>query len=419
MAAASSRHIQHPVALAALLSLLAMFGPFTIDAFFPAFSAVAHDLNANQVEMQQTISLYLIGYALMALVHGPMSDRYGRRRVILVGVVAYALASLGCALATTIESLWLFRFLQGCTTGAGLIVGRAIIRDLYQGAEAQRILAMTSMFFGIAPAVAPAIGAAVFDFAGWHAVFFMLVIYGLGLWLLCSLVLPESHPPERRITLSARSLVQTYWRISTDRDFVWLVMASGLNFAAMFVYISSAPVFIESHMHLGTHGYPWFFIPLITGMTLGAACSARMAGRISPRASVIYGYRVMAVAMLCNLLYVWIRPEPSAPWAVLPIALYGLGSSMAQPALNLSMLDRHSSHRGSAASVQGFLWSVLLAVVSGAIAAWASVTTIRLALCSLGFFVLAFLCYFMARRAVSDTRQILIQPDPDTEAPAA
>lgn len=415
MAASSSRHIQHPVALAALLSLLAMFGPFTIDAFFPAFNAVAKDLDANPVEMQQTISLYLIGYALMALVHGPMSDRFGRRRIILIGVVAYAVASLGCALATTIESLWLFRFLQGCTTGAGLIVGRAIIRDLYHGAEAQRILAMTSMFFGVAPAVAPAIGAAVFDVAGWHAVFFMLVLYGLGLWLLCSLVLPESHPPERRIQLSPRSLVQTYWRISADRDFVWLVMASGLNFAAMFIYISSAPVFIEQHLHLGTHGYPWFFIPLITGMTLGAACSARMAGRISPRASVIYGYRIMAIAMLLNLLYTWLRPEPSAPWAVLPIALYGLGSSMAQPAMNLSMLDRHSSHRGSAASVQGFLWSVLLAVVSGAIAAWASVTTMRLAWSSLGFFVLAFACYYMARRAVPDSKQIQVLPDPDDD----
>ncbi|MBK8283812.1 MAG: MFS transporter [Ahniella sp.] len=119
MAEAPSRHIQHPVALAALLSLLAMFGPFTIDAFFPAFSAVAADLDANQVEMQQTISLYLIGYALMALVHGPLSDRFGRRPVILFGVVAYALASLGCALSASIESLWLFRFCRAARRAPG------------------------------------------------------------------------------------------------------------------------------------------------------------------------------------------------------------------------------------------------------------------------------------------------------------
>lgn len=411
MAAAHPRHIQHPVALAALLSLLAMFGPFTIDAFFPAFHAVATDLDANAFEMQQTISLYLIGYALMALVHGPMSDRFGRRPVILFGVVAYAIASLGCALAASIEVLWLFRFLQGCTTGAGLIVGRAIIRDLYHGAQAQRILALTSMFFGIAPAVAPAIGAAVFDFAGWHAVFYMLVLYGLGLWLLCSLVLPESHPPEHRTALNPRSLLRTYQAIVADRPFVWLVMASGLHFSATFLYIASAPVFIETHLGLGTHGYPWFFIPMITGMTLGAAVSARMAGRISPRASVEWGYRIMAVSILANLGYALLWPQPAVPWAILPLALYGFGSSMAQPALNLAMLDRHASHRGSAASVQGFLWSVLLAAVSGFAAAWVSASTLWLALGAIAFFLAALTCYRMAGDAVSSERQILVTPD--------
>jgi len=415
MVSSHPRHIQHPVALAALLSLLAMFGPFTIDAFFPAFSAVAKDLAASPVEMQQTISLYLIGYALMALVHGPMSDRFGRRPVILAGVVAYTLASLGCALSTTIESLWVFRFLQGCTTGAGIIVGRAIIRDLYQGAQAQRILALTSMFFGVAPAIAPAIGAGVFDFAGWHAVFFMLVLYGLALWLLCSLILPESHPPELRIRLNPVSLVRTYQRILMDRPFVWLVMASGLNFAATFLYISSAPVFIEKHLRLGTHGYPWFFIPMIVGMTIGAAISARMAGRIPPRASVETGYRVMGVAVLLNMAYTLVWPVPSVPWAILPIALYGLGSSMAQPALNLAMLDRHGSHRGSAASVQGFLWSVLLAGVAGIVAGWASQSTLLLASGAIVSFVLAFGCYRMASDTVSNERQILVTPDPDDE----
>lgn len=407
----TAHRIQHPVALAALLSLLAMFGPFTIDAFFPAFSAVARDLSASPWQMQQTISLYLIGYALMALVHGPLSDAFGRRPVILYGVVAYAVASLGCALATSIEMLWVFRFAQGCTTGAGLIVGRAIVRDLYHGAQAQRIMALISMFFGVAPALAPAIGALVFDLAGWHAVFFMLVAYGVGLWLLCWWVLPESHPPPQRLRLSPGGLMRTYALILRDRSFLWLVMASGLNFAALFVYISSAPVFIESHLKLGTHGYPWFFVPLITGMTLGAAMSARMAGRRSPRASVRLGYTVMAIAIVLDVGYTLIFPVPSVPWAVLPIALYGLGSATAQPALNIAMLDRHGSHRGSAASVQGFLWSVLLAAVAGFVAAWASVDTRLLAVVAMAFFASGFICYHRAREAVSDSTAIQVVPD--------
>ena len=149
--------------LAVILGALAMFGPFSIDTIFPAFPQIGADLGAGKLAMQQTISVYLLAYAAMSVVHGPLSDAIGRKRVILAGLAVFVLASVGCALSTSMPMLLFFRALQGLSAGVGMIVGRAVIRDVLQGDDAQRLMSHVSMIFGIAPAVAPIIG-------GWIAV---------------------------------------------------------------------------------------------------------------------------------------------------------------------------------------------------------------------------------------------------------
>lgn len=357
-----------PVRLAALLALLAMFGPFTIDAFFPAFHAVAAALRADKWQMQLTISVYLASYAVMSLLHGPLSDAYGRRRVILGGVAVFILASIGCALSQTIEQLLFFRMLQGFSTGAGLIVGRAIVRDLFHGADAQRVMSLITLFFGIAPALAPLIGGVVFQVADWHAVFWFLSLYGVALLWLCIRVLPETHPVEARTRFAVAPLVATYRTIALDKRFQLLVLCTGFNFAAFFLYISSAPAFVENLMGLGTLGYPWFFVPAIGGMMAGAAISTRLAGRLSPRATVKLGYTVMAIALVADLVYCTVVTRPTAPWAVLPISLYALGNSLMFPLLQIKMLDRYPANRGAASSMQAFLWGLATAAVASFLA---------------------------------------------------
>lgn len=390
--------VSHPVALAALLAGLAMFGPFTIDAFFPAFHAIADDLQASPWQMQQTISLYLLGYALMALLHGPLSDSYGRRRVILGGVIAYTLSSIGCALATHIDGLLFFRFLQGCSTGAGMIVGRALVRDLYQGPEAQRVMAMISMFFGIAPAIAPVIGALIFTVANWHAVFLFLVGYGLVLWLLCLRLLPETHPPAQRTSFRPLPLVKTYYGILKDWRFLALVTAASGNFGAQFLYISSAPSYVERFLGLGSFGYAWFFVPMIGGMTLGSFASSRLAARISPEACTQRGYVLMALAMLVNVVYNLLDSTPSVPWAVMPNFLYALGVSLAFPPMNLLMLDRHPHHRGAASSVQAFGSGLIMAFISGIAAGFVLKSALHLAVGALVLFLLGWWAWWFYRR---------------------
>lgn len=356
--------VMHPVRLAALLALLAMFGPFAIDAFFPAFHSVAAELGATDFEMQQTISVYLISYAVMSLLHGPLSDTYGRRIVMLWGVIVYTLASVGCALAPTIEWLLFFRMIQGFSTGAGLIVGRALVRDVYDGAEALKVQSLVTLFFGIAPVVAPIIGGIVYEAAGWHSVFWFLALYGAALSLLCLRALPETHPRAARTAFRPRPLFHTYKQIGSDLRFFLLALASGCNFSAFFLYISSAPNLIERLLGLGTYDYVWFFGPGIAGTMTGATLANRLAGRVPPRRTAAIGYAVMVTAVTSNLAYCLGSPTFEVPWAVLPIALMTVGISMTFPTLSLKMLDRYPRQRGAASSVQAFIWGVITSSVA-------------------------------------------------------
>jgi DHA1 family bicyclomycin/chloramphenicol resistance-like MFS transporter len=396
--APSSERNLHPVRLAALLALLAMFGPFTIDAFFPAFNAVAADLRASPWAMQQTISIYLLAYAVMSLFHGPMSDAYGRRRVVLWGVVVYTLASVACALVQTIEQLLAMRALQGAATGAGMIVGRAIVRDLYDGAAAQKVMSMVSLFFGVAPAIAPIVGGIVFSLADWRAVFWFLALYGALLWWLCLRVLPETHPPVRRTSFRPRPLFEVYRTIGTDLRFVLLVLITGFNFGATFLYISSAPAFIETILGLGTLGYPWFFVPMILGMMSGAALSNRLAGVMLPRRQVTLGFILMGIATVASLAYNLLVERPSVPWVVLPIMLNAVGIALIFPVLTIKMLDRYPANRGAAASVQAFLWGMFTSAIAAFLSPALSHGHAPLALGAAGLVLGGFGCWWWYTR---------------------
>ena len=384
-----------PRAIVPLLAALAMFGPFTIDTFFPAFSQVALSLHANPWQMQQTISVYLLGYGLMSFVHGPMSDAHGRRIVILLGVASYILASFLCTISANIETLLFARFWQGCSTGAGVIVGRAIIRDRFHGGEAQRVMSWVAMIFGVAPALAPLFGAAIHSVANWRAIFAFMVVYGIVMMWACIKLLPETHPPAARVPLSPRSLIRNYRIIAMDMPFALWVSATGLIFGAQFIYISSAPVFIERFLDLGAFGYAWYFVPTIVGMISGSALSARLAEQTSPARCAKIGFMVMLAGQLINVAYNLSTDHPQVPWAVLPFMIYGCGVSLASPPINVATLDRHPRHRGAAASVQSAMWSLIMVFVSGFAAPLVQDTPLHLALGSLAFWTVGALCLWL------------------------
>src|SRR5690606_25228311 len=249
--------------LALLLAGLSMFGPFSIAAIFPAFPAMGAALGADKLAMQQTISAYLVAYAVMSLVHGPLSDALGRRRVILGGLLVFMLASVGCALANDLTTMLLFRALQGLSAGVGLIVGRAVIRDVLQGDDAQRLMSQVSMIFGIAPAIAPVIGGWILGWGHWHDIFWFLVAFAALLAVASWAWLPETHPPEQRGPLAPRRMLRDYVLILANGRFQRLAAAGALNFAALFLYIASAPAFVLDLLRLDERSFAWFFGPMI------------------------------------------------------------------------------------------------------------------------------------------------------------
>ena len=383
--------------LAPLLAALAMFGPFSIDTIFPAFPAIEADLHASPIVMQQTISVYMIAYALMSLLHGPVSDALGRRRVILAGVFVFVLASIGCALAGSIETLLAFRALQGMSAGAGLIVGRAIIRDCFDGVEAQRLMSTVSMIFGVAPAIAPIVGGWVIGFARWPMIFWLLAGFALALWLACLAWLPETYPRERRTALSVRSLGASYRLILGDRAFFPLALAGSLNFNALWVYISSAPAFVLDRLQLDAQQFAWLFVPAIGGMMIGAFLSGRVAGRLSAGATVRLGYAIMLAASALNLVVALLLPEPRVPWSVLPIGLHAIGIGINFPTLTLLLLDRFPQHRGAVSSVQAFVSLLISAVIAGALSPILSTSATLLAIGALTSTALGYIAWRLYR----------------------
>lgn len=376
-----------------------MFGPFSIDTIFPAFPAIAEQLRASPIAMQQTISAYLVPYALMSLMHGPVSDAYGRRRVVLGGVIVFVLASIGCAMATSIDALLAFRALQGASAGAGMIVGRAIIRDCFDGVAAQKLMSTVSMIFGIAPAVAPIVGGWVIAFAHWSAIFWLLAAFALMLWIACAAWLPETHPQERRTRLSATHLAATWRGIFGDRLFLPLALAGTLNFNALWIYIASAPAFVLDLLKLDEQQFAWLFIPGISGMMTGAFLSGRIAGRMSASATVRLGYAVMLVATALNLGLALVFPTPRLPWSVLPIGLHAVGVGLNFPTLTLLLLDRFPASRGAVSSLQAFISLTLSALIAGVLSPLLSVSVLRLACGAALSTVLGFLAWQVYQRA--------------------
>jgi DHA1 family bicyclomycin/chloramphenicol resistance-like MFS transporter len=365
--------------LALLLGGLAMFGPFSIDTIFPAFPAMGADLGADKLAMQQTISVYLVAYALMSVVHGPLSDAIGRRRVILGGLAVFALASVGCALSTDFATLLAFRALQGLSAGVGLIVGRAVIRDVLHGDDAQRLMSQVSMIFGIAPAIAPVIGGWLLGWSRWPLIFWFLVAFSLALLLATWLALPETHPPEARLVPEPRRLLRDYAAIFVNPRFQRLAAAGTFNFGALFLYIASAPAFVLDTLKLDERSFAWFFVPMIGGMMLGAFVSGRMAGRVGGTMQTRTGFACCGVAMLVNLAYNALAPVPAIPWAVLPMMLNAFGIALVFPILTLAILDMYPRQRGSASSLQAFTGLVCNAVIAGVLSPLLSGEAVHLA----------------------------------------
>ena len=369
-------------ALAVLLAVLGMLGPFSIDTYLPAFAGIATALGATPIEMQQTLSAYLFGFAFMNLFHGALADSFGRRPVVLWGIALFTIASAGCALSQSIGQLVFFRAVQGLSTGAGIVVSRAVIRDMFPPAQAQQVMSQVTIYFGVAPAVAPIVGGWLFVHTGWHSIFWFLALVGAILWITNFRLLPETLHPSHRQPFNVRHLMRGYWALGSSPKFLLLALASWVPFNGMFLYVLSAPAFLGEHLKLEPTQFFWFFVLTISGIMGGAWLSGRLAGRIAPKRQIRHGFVIMFVVGIANVaLNTVLAPHPA--WALLPIAIFSFGWALMVPVVTLLVLDLVPERRGMASSLQAFVGSTANGVVAGVISPLVMHSALGLATASL------------------------------------
>ncbi len=387
-------------AFAFLLACLGMLGPFSIDTYLPAFAGIAASIGATPAQMQQTLSAYLFGFAVANLFHGALSDSFGRRPVVLWGLLLFTLASAGCALAQNIGALVFWRAVQGISAGAGIVVSRAVIRDMFEPADAQRVMSQVTIYFGVAPAVAPMVGGFLFVHADWHSIFWFLTAVGAVLWIANYRLLPETLHLTQRQPFNVRNLLRGYWRLGSSARFMTLVLASGIPFNGMFLYVLSAPVFLGEHLKLSPGQFYWFFCLSIAGIMGGAFLSGRAAGHIKPRQQIRWGFTIMLLVSLLNVTLNLLF-EPAAWWAMLPVAVFSFGWALMVPVVTLLVLDQVPERRGMASSMQACVGSLANAMVAGVISPLVMHSTVALAVTSLGMLCIGIVAWIWVKPKVS------------------
>lgn len=370
--------------LALTLAAMSCFGPFSIDTPFPAFKDMAAAFSVSDATMQLLVSTYLLSFAFMSILHGPISDAVGRKPVVIVGSLLYAVASIACAFAPSFPMLLVFRACQGMSAGAGMIIGRAVIQDLFSGAEAQKQMAMVSMIFGVAPALAPVLGGWILLAGPWQWIFGFLGLWGVFVAVIVALTLPESHPREKRQPLRLGPILSGLWACATNVRFQHLAVAMMLTFAGQFLYIAGAPMFVRDRLGLGEQDFWVLFVPMIIGIMGGSFAQARLAHRVKGTRLVAVGMGIALAAALANVALALV-PATSGklPWAVLVPGGIAFGVQLCFPVLTVAMLSLFPTRRGAASSMQSFEQLLLNAGIAGVLVPFVGGSVLTMALAAL------------------------------------
>ena len=342
--------------LLVLLGCLTAIGPLSLDMYLPAFPQMAADLDAAQAQIQLSLTTCLIGMAAGQLVTGPLSDRWGRRRPVLIGISAYVLLALACAAAPSAELLAATRFAQGFAGGTGVVVARAVVRDLYAGRAAAKYFSRLTLVFGVVPVAAPSLGSLVLGFTSWRGVFLVIALIGLLLAVANALWLPETLPAHRRSTGGLRAFGRTARTLATDRVYLGFALTQGLAFAGLFAYISGSSFVFQDVFGLSSTAFSVIFgLNAVAFVALGQL-NGRLVDRYEPRRLLVTALTVGAVTAVTLL-------GASLTGSVLLVALLlfvFMGSlGMVMPNGTALALDRHPRTAGTAAALMGAIQSVV------------------------------------------------------------
>lgn len=348
----SSQSADRSTPALALITALVALGALSTSLYTPSLPAIAEDFGATSGAVQRTLTTFLIGFAGAQLVIGPLSDAFGRRPVLLIGLVAYAGAGVFCALATTVDQLMLGRFLQGFAACAGPVVGRAIVRDLYEGPAAARAFSAVGTALAVVPALAPILGGAIQAHLGWEAAFLALAGIGLTLLGMSLLKLHETIAERRPDALNPLRLARIYGELLRNRIYMGHALAGGFVFGGFFGYFADAPFLFIGELGIAPDVFGLLMIFTVGGYASGSFLSGRLAGRWRRRRIILTGTGISVCGAVLLLVF---SGELSVARVIGPMCVYTLGFGLTLPACFAGALAPFPRVAGSASAMLGFL----------------------------------------------------------------
>jgi DHA1 family bicyclomycin/chloramphenicol resistance-like MFS transporter len=370
--------LRERIQLVLVLGALSALGPLSIDLYLPAFPALAADLGSRESSIQLTLTACLAGLALGQAFVGPLSDALGRRRPLLIGLGLYVLASAACALAPSTPALVAGRFLQGLAGAAGVVIARAVVRDLHTGSAAARFFSRLMLVTGLAPILAPVFGAELLRLTSWQGLFWMLAVVGVLLLGLVAVGLRETLPRARRREGSLADTARTYARLATDRMFMGYALAGGLAFAALFAYISGSSFVLQDVYGISPQGYGLLFGLNSLGLTLVSQVNGRLVDRVPLRSLLRVGMLITAAG---GLLAVVVAATHVGGLAGIATALFLVASGIGfvMPNSTALALADHPEAAGTASALLGALQFVVGAVTAPLVGVFADGTALPMA----------------------------------------
>jgi len=349
--------------LIVLLGSIVAVGPLSIDTYLPAFPAMRDEMDASASAVQLTLTACLAGIAFGQLVAGSLSDRLGRRRPILVGLSAYVVASLLCALAPDVATLTLLRFVQGFCAAAGLVISQAVVRDMHSGPAAVRVFSSLMLIIGVAPILAPVLGGQLLELTSWRGIFVALAIIAAVVVLAVLLRLPETLPPERRDLRGLRHTLRTLRRLLGEREFMGYALASSLVFATVFAYVSGSSFVLQDVYGASPTLYSLIFGVNGIGLIIASQVNGRIVDRVEP--VVLLRRALLAIAAASLVLLAIVAAGGLGAWAVMiPLFVVVSSFAFALPNATALALADHPQVAGAASALLGVIQFVSGAAIA-------------------------------------------------------
>lgn len=388
--------------IAPLVASLSMLGPLAIDTYLPSFPDMATDFSVTQAEIAHSLAIFLFAFAIGTLAWGPLMDRFGRLGCAMLSLTGFSIASLVCAFASDYQMFMTGRLLQGLLASGSMIAGHAMVRDLFHGAEAQKVMSKVMLLFAIAPGLAPIIGGWLHDMFGWRSVFYFLTSYGVIAATLLAYLGKETLDPDHQQSIHPKAIASAYQSALLHPSFRLLVLSLSITFGGLFVYIAGSATLVYDILKLNAQDFAVFFVPMVAGMMLGTAWVNHYAHRIAMQKMIYIAFAILMGAAVINTLLTLFGVANQVS-IITPLVFYAFGIAVMMPNLSIMIMDCFPKNRGMANAVRSFVQMSTNALVAALVVPWVMADLLYYAYALLAFALIGLLCYQLQTQTAQST----------------